>query len=139
MNAESNTSGQAGAKVVLVGHCVPDSYMLRSAVQRAVPDATIVMVNSSEELDEAMQGADLLLVNRALDGYFRAGGGVELIRQLAGERRGAGSPSIMLVSDIASAQQEAEAAGAVPGIGKKALYADQTRERLAAGVRGTVA
>lgn len=135
-DAQTGDANRAGAKVLLVGHCVPDAYMLKTAVQRAVPEATIVTVNSSQELDEAMAGADLLLVNRALDGYFRAGGGVELIRQLASERGGAATPRIMLVSNIESAQEEAQAAGALPGIGKKELYTDRTRERLVAGVGG---
>lgn len=135
--ASANGGGEgAGVRVVLVGHCVPDSYMLKTAVQRAVPGATILAVNSSEELDAVAGDSDLLLVNRVLDGYFRAGGGVELIRQLAGGRGGSPTPRIILISNIEIAQNEAREAGALPGFGKSELYSDLARSRLLAGVGG---
>ena len=36
--------------VILVGHCMPDKFMLRSAVKRVVPGVEIVTVNDAEKL-----------------------------------------------------------------------------------------
>jgi len=116
-------------KIVLVGHCGPDAAMLRSAVRGAVADAAFESVNDDETLAGAMDGADLALVNRALDGTFSAADGVELIGRLASRRSG-GRPVLMLVSNYEDAQARAVQAGAAPGFGKLAMYDDAAMERL---------
>ncbi len=113
--------------IVLVGHCGPDSWALKSAIGSAVPGATIIAADSNEELEESLEDAALLLVNRVLDGRFDEPGGVDLIRRLGAGGRG---PKTMLVSNYGEAQREAEAAGALPGFGKKEMYAAATREKL---------
>lgn len=124
-------------RVLLVGHCGPDSYALRGAVGSLAPGAAITMVNTAGELTSAIAaGADLLLVNRVLDGRFDARDGVELIRSLAA-RRGAdapASPTMMLISNFADAQGRAVEAGAAPGFGKRDIYADSTRAMLRAAL-----
>jgi hypothetical protein len=111
-------------KVVLVGHCGPDAYALRSAVRTAVPEAEFVAANDDEQLVKASDGADLLLVNRVLDGDFPAGG-IELIGRLA-----AAGAKVMLISNYEDAQAEAERAGALPGFGKTSMYSEEAKERL---------
>jgi len=114
-------------RVLLVGHCGPDTYMLENTIRRAISDAEIVSVTQQRDLDR--QAADLLVINRALDGSFETSSGVELIRQIAAQRP-AERPAMVLVSNYADAQAEAEAAGAMPGFGKQNLYDDETIRRL---------
>jgi len=116
--------------VLLVGHCGPDAYALKSAVRRALGAAEVVMVNDDGALHGAMVGAGLLLVNRALDGEFPDPTGVELIARFAPS----GVP-IMLISNFAESQAAAVAAGARPGFGKK----DMNSEKAAALIRGAFA
>jgi hypothetical protein len=115
--------------VLLVGHCSPDAFALRSAVGSAVPRAAIVFANDQETLAKHAPGARLLLINRVLDGDFDAQDGVALIREL-----GPAAPAMMLISNVPEAQSEAAAAGALPGFGKRDMYADTTREKLRAAL-----
>ncbi len=117
--------------VVLVGHCRPDGFMMRNALRGVFGDPEISEVNSQSDLDAAMASADVLLVNRVLDGRFDAELGQELIGRLT---EAGTAPSMLLVSDLADAQIEAEAAGALPGFGKRSLHESTTRERLLAAV-----
>jgi len=122
-------------KALLVGHCLPDRMFLSRAVKRALQEVETEAVNSDNALEKHFEDADLLLVNRVLDGRFQAAGGVDLIRSLS-ERRGDGRPAMMLISDYPEAQREAEQAGAAPGVGKSQLRDDEAARRFreAAGV-----
>ena len=114
--------------VMLVGHCGPDAIMLKTVVQRALPEASVELINDHEALDASLAGDVMLLVNRELDGDFRTGtGGIDLIRHLT--ESGATAP-MLLVSNFEDAQAQAEAAGAMPGFGKSDLYHDDTTQRL---------
>lgn len=93
-----------------------------------LPGATAEFVQDQSDLSKRLAGADLLLINRALDGDFSAADGVELIRRLASA--GPAGPKMMLVSGYPDAQAAAEAAGAQPGFGKRDLYAAETKRRL---------
>lgn len=117
--------------VALVGHCVPDSALLKRAVDRALPGAEVRRVNDEGQLAATLAEADLLLVNRALDGEFTHRTGVELIRVWAPRR---GAAALMLISNHADAQQAAEAAGATPGFGKAEVGSDEARDRIRAAV-----
>src|SRR4051812_6255514 len=106
-------------KVVLVGHCGPDSSYLRMSVQKAATDVAVMMADDDSDLQKLMKaGVDLLLVNRTLDYGFATEGGAELIKHLRMDH-----PSLraMLVSNYPEAQAEAVAAGALPGFGKREL------------------
>ena len=113
--------------VLLVGHCIPDNFLLKRAVVKALPDASIAKINSTKKLDEALPDADLLLVNRVLDGRFDTRSGIELIETLAAADD---PPVAILISNHADAQTQAVAAGARPGFGKSDLYAGATAEIL---------
>ncbi len=114
--------------VLSVGHCTPDAWMLRTAVQRVLPDAEVHPVNDETELRERIAGSKgpmVLLVNRLLDGRFPHGDGIELI-----ESHGGGSVAAALISNLDASQASAAAVGGVPGFGKTALNDAGTAEKL---------
>lgn len=115
-------------KVALVGHCGPDSSYLRSAVSSSVRGATILMIDEAARLEKALgDGLDLVLMNRQLDWGFETEEGVELISQLRNKHP---NVKMMLVSNYPEAQQEAVAAGALPGFGKREIGTSRVRELL---------
>ena len=123
------TTGTGNAKhVVLVGHCGPDAWFLKSAVNRAIPGAKISMASSFDQVERGLSGADLLLVNRVLDGAFMSESGVDLIRTLR-DRDGHGA-ALMLISNLQEAQEEAEQAGAHRGFGKSQANSDDAEDLL---------
>ena len=127
--------------IVLVGHCGPDMFMLKSAIKRAVPEAAREPVNDAQTLETYLNDGALLLVNRVLDGKFDTGGdsesGIELIGSIAGRDGNSpnNQPAMILISNYEESQQEAVAAGAIPGFGKSDLYEQSTTDilRKAAG------
>ena len=120
--------------IALVGHCGPDSYMLRSAVKYAVPGADVLMITDQDALNDLIEkGVDLLLVNRMLDGLFDAGVGVELIEAL---RTSHPQVRSMLISNYPESQAEAEAAGARPGFGKAEIGSPKMKQSLASALGG---
>lgn len=115
-------------KIALVGHCGPDSFMLRSAVKYAVKDAEVLMITDDTAMSAALSnGVSLLLVNRMLDGNFELHEGVELIRRLHTTYP---QLAMMLISNYADSQKAAEAAGALPGFGKGEVGTQKMRDAL---------
>jgi hypothetical protein len=115
-------------KVVLVGHCVPDSFMLTGVIEKAIPGAHVVRANSDAELRQESAGAALLMVNRVLDGDFADTEGANVVKAFAKSTR------TMLISNFPEALEESERLGAVPGFGKKAVGAEETLKRVRAAV-----
>lgn len=126
-DAMSDQSSADQRVVLLVGHCTPDQFMLRSMLRRDLSDPEIRVANTDADLADAMPGSTIALVNRVLDGSFSTESGLELLRAIAAADEG---PAAMLISNYPDAQAEAEAAGAVPGFGKNDLGSDLARERL---------
>lgn len=119
-------------RIALVGHCGPDSYMLKSAVKYAVKGAELHMISDESALTRLLDtGPALLLVNRMLDGRFETHEGIELIRKLKASHPNA---SLMLISNFADSQRDAEAAGARPGFGKSEIGSAKMRDALAGAV-----
>lgn len=116
--------------VMLVGHCGPDSHLLAHAVRSAVPNAKVV--NNTDEKDLWETGADLLLVNRVLDGWYEDGRGLRLVEAAASR----GVP-VMLISNYADAQAAAEAAGACPGFGKSEARSEKATRAVRAALEST--
>ena len=116
--------------ILLVGHCVPDAFMLRSAVRSLVPGAEIVKIRDQSTLGEYLGSADLALVNRVLDGRFASDDGVELIASLSPQTQ----TRFMLVSNFSDAQARAEQAGAMPGFGKSDMRSEETQRRIEAAL-----
>ena len=120
--------------VALVGHCGFDSGSLTRFAKEVAPQAEVTRVNDQQALDTLANADTLLLVNRVLDGRFDAGGsGIELIKSIAKQEN---SPATMLVSNYTDAQEEAEAAGALPGFGKSQVGDPTTRQRIAEAIAG---
>ncbi len=129
--SKQNQADGSQKSVVLVGHCGPDQFMLRSTVERALPGVRVEAVNKARALESHLHEGAILLINRVLDGRFGMRGGIELIEHIRQSGNGQ-SPAMLLISDLADAQQEAQQAGALPGFGKRELYDEQTIERLRA-------
>jgi len=122
-------------KVVLVGHCGPDSSFLRMAVSSADRGITVSMADDTQELKAALEaGVDLVLLNRELGWGFQQSLGVDVIKLLG---RSYPQTKFMLVSNFPDAQAAAVAAGGVPGFGKREIgqprVAQLIRDALAAG------
>ncbi|MCG3181470.1 MAG: hypothetical protein BIFFINMI_03866 [Phycisphaerae bacterium] len=115
-------------RVVLVGHCGPDSYRLRYVVASALgSDVEVVTADDEKELEAVAGPESLLLINRRLDYGFETENGVELIHRLGTE---ASPPRMILVSNYPDAQEQAEAFGAWPGFGKAELGDDKAADAI---------
>ena len=115
-------------KILLVGHCGPDSSYLRMTVKKAVEGAEIKSADDSAELHQALvDGVDLILFNRELGYGFEPDTGVETIRTL---RAANSNVPMILVSNYPDAQQAALAAGAMPGFGKRELGSPKVADLL---------
>jgi len=124
------TQATATKKVVLVGHCGPDSSYLRIAVSGAAKQSQVqvLMADDQSELNKLLaDGVDLLLLNRQLDWGFEAETGVELMQSL---RAKFPNVKMMLVSNYPEAQAEAVAAGALPGFGKREIGTPRVKELI---------
>ena len=115
-------------KIVLVGHCGPDSSYLRIAVSSADKSLQVLMADDMSELTEALDGgADLLLLNRQMPYGFGEAMGVDVIRKL---RPKYPNVKMMLVSNYADAQAAAVAEGALPGFGKREIGSPKVKELI---------
>lgn len=100
--------------VLLVGHCGFDSGSLTHLVSQAM-GVNAQRVNSDAQLDKQAGPHTLLLINRVLDGDFKAGDGVQLVEQLAAK---GDAPAMMVITNYPDVQKKAKAAGALQGFGK---------------------
>jgi hypothetical protein len=115
-------------KVVLVGHCGPDSSYLKMTVAAADRGISVIAADDLESLYALLkQGPDLLLFNRELGYGFDDAMGVDLIRLLRPAHR---NVKMMLVSNYPEAQAAAVAAGALPGFGKRELGSTRVAQLL---------
>ncbi len=115
-------------KIVLVGHCGPDNSYLRMAVSQAMRSSTVLAADDAQELNALLaEGIDLLLFNRELGWGFDQTEGVEIIRALRAEHP---NVKMMLVSNYPEAQAAAEAAGALPGFGKREIGTHRVMQLL---------
>jgi len=106
-------------RILSIGQCGFDNGNISRTLRTAF-GAEVVPVDSSEEALEQLcqESFDLVLVNRVFD---RDGdSGLDLIRQLK-ETPDLSQVPVMLVSNYEEAQQQAVAAGALPGFGKSSL------------------
>jgi two-component system chemotaxis response regulator CheY len=106
-------------RVLNVGQCFAD----QGSISRTLGKAFDVEVVSADTIPEALgklrqESFALVLVNRILDADGTRG--LELVRQVRADEALKGVP-VILVSNYEDAQQEAVAAGAVPGFGKASL------------------
>ena len=123
----------------LIGHCSPDSGMLRSAIGQVVEKAATVRVNDDAGLAAVRVPGAIWLVNRVLDGSFASEDGLGLIEATVRSRAEGAGPQVLLVSNYPDAQADAERRGALPGFGKKTLYAEATKAALRRAVERATA
>jgi CheY-like chemotaxis protein len=118
----------ATKKVLSVGQCAADHTSLRWLLQGEFNAIVVPARTADDALAELRRNAyDLVLVNRVLD--YDGTEGLDLIRALTADEALRRVP-VMLVSNHADAQHEAQAAGARPGFGKAALNRPETAVRL---------
>jgi hypothetical protein len=100
-------------KVLLVGHCGPDTSYLKLAVKHADPSLQILAADDAGELSGALaEGVDLILFNRELDYGFDERQGVDLIRK------------------VKTAYPAVLAAGAAPGFGKRDIGSPKVSQAI---------
>ena len=115
-------------RVLDVGQCSMDHASIRRLVEGQF-GAEIVQTNGIDDTLQRLtdEQFDLVLVNRKLDADYSDG--LNVIRAIKREAALSNVP-VMLVSNYPDAQEEAVAAGAVPGFGKAELSQPATREKL---------
>jgi two-component system chemotaxis response regulator CheY len=120
----------ASPSVLSVGQCGFDHTRISRHLERTFGARVLGVSTFDEALDALRRDRyDLILVNRVNDSDEALG--LDLIRSVKAEAGLAGVP-MMLVSNYPTAQQEAQALGALPGFGKSDLASEQTRTRLEA-------
>jgi two-component system chemotaxis response regulator CheY len=114
--------------VLSIGQCAADAPLIANMLRTAF-DAETVHASTETEALEMLRGraVNLVLVNRILDADGTSG--IELVQRLKADQMLREVP-VMLVSNYPDAQQQAVAAGALPGFGKGALHASETVARL---------
>jgi DNA-binding NtrC family response regulator len=116
-------------RILLVGHCGVDGPRLRDEISDAFKSVEVERINSDKDLREACNDADLLLVNREPVGFDCEG--MDIIRAMKSEHP---DLNVMLISDYGDAQQQAIAAGALPGFGKSEMGSPALTEHVKRGL-----
>ena len=131
--ATMNLTTQKVIRVGLVGHCTPDSSHLTMAISGAIPGAKVIRVTDDAGTDKLLaDGVDLLLVNRAMEHGYSEAVGTDYIRKLKAKNP---AVKMMLISNYADAQDAAVKEGALPGFGKNAIMAAETKKKLQDAVK----
>jgi CheY-like chemotaxis protein len=116
-------------RVLDVGNCGPDHAAIRRMLETTFRAEVTQVDDALGALAELKSGSfDLVLVNRQLDIDYSDG--LDIIKQIKADSKLAAVPC-MLITNYPDQQQTAIAAGAEPGFGKKELFTDQTKSRLA--------
>ena len=116
-------------RVLDVGNCVPDHSAIRTMLERTFAADVLQTHGPADTLDLLRkESVDLVLVNRKLDQDYSDG--LDIVKSIKADAK-LGNLPCMIVSNYPDQQQVAVAAGAEYGFGKKELYDDSTRERLA--------
>jgi two-component system chemotaxis response regulator CheY len=118
----------SGKRVLSVGQCGADHGGINWSL-RGEFDADVVAAATADEALRLLKGKSfaLVLVNRVFD--YDGSSGLDLIRRLKADETLRHIP-VMLVSNYADAQADAEKAGAVPGFGKAELGREEMFERV---------
>jgi two-component system chemotaxis response regulator CheY len=119
-------------RVLSVGQCGIDHATISRQLNRDFGADVVGAATFEEAVDTLRRSAfDLVLVNRVTD---RDGSeGLSLIRRLKADPQ-LGRLPLMLVSNYPEAQEQAEAAGALPGFGKAEIGSPRTRDRIRAAL-----
>ena len=115
-------------RVLDVGNCSMDHTAIRSMLEKSF-GAEVTQAHGPDDALALLGGEkfDLVLVNRKLDQDYSDG--LEIIKAIKKDAALSAVPC-MLITNYSEHQEAAVAAGAVPGFGKKELYAEETQKRL---------
>lgn len=115
-------------RVLDVGNCSMDHGAIRAMLEKSF-GAEVVQAHGEQDAVGLLgrEKFDLVLVNRKLDQDYSDG--LEIIKTIKKDARLSAVPC-MLITNYPEHQEAAVAAGAVPGFGKKELYAEETLKRL---------
>jgi two-component system chemotaxis response regulator CheY len=121
-------------RVLSVGQCGLDHGKISRHFRQAFK-AEVAGAETFEDAIDALRGGEfaLVLVNRVTDADGSSG--LELIRSLQADPEFSTVP-VMLVSNYADAQQNAQALGAMPGFGKSELALPHVQERIKTVLNG---
>lgn len=121
-------------RILSIGQCAADNFGLTTFFRGHFSAEVHPVSTAAQALEAARKDKyDLVLVNRLLD--YDGTQGMDIIRRMKADPQLKTLP-VMLVSNFANAQMEAEAAGALPGFGKAQLGDAQTVERIEAVLGG---
>lgn len=116
-------------RVLDIGNCSVDFGAISGMLRKQFAAEVVQCHGPDDSLDALRHGQfDLVLVNRKLDQDYSDG--LDIIHAIKADPELAAVP-VMLITNYAEYQEQAVAAGALPGFGKKQLYDDATQERLA--------
>jgi CheY-like chemotaxis protein len=120
----------AMAKRVLdVGNCVPDHTAIRTMLERNFSAEVVRVHGPVDTFEELRKGKfDLVVINRKLDQDYSDG--MEILQAIKADPALSSTP-VMIITNYPEYEAAAVSAGAEPGFGKKSLYDEQTRARLA--------
>jgi CheY-like chemotaxis protein len=115
-------------RVLSLGQCWADHAAINGMIEQHFQAELVPAEVAKEAIAQLQAGRfDLVLVNRIVDADGASG--LEIIKQLKQDSK-LGQIPVMLVTNYQQYQQEAMAAGAVPGFGKAQLAQPETIERL---------
>jgi CheY-like chemotaxis protein len=114
-------------KIVSLGQCGVDHPAIVRFCRDAAGAGAEVVDTETFAQTLAVEGADLILVNRILDATGESG--LDFIRQFRADPARQATP-VVLVSNYADAQREAQALGAMPGFGKSSLNRPESAAAL---------
>ena len=115
-------------RVLSVGQCGADHYGISSTLRQAFGADVEQASTQAEALQLLRQNSfALVLVNRVFD--MDGESGVELIRRIKSDAS-LGATPVVLVSNYADAQREAQEAGAELGFGKATLGRPEMLDRI---------
>ena len=115
-------------RVLSVGQCGADHYGISSTLRHAFGAEVEQASTQAEALQLLRQDSfALVLVNRVFD--MDGDSGIELIRRIKSDASLRTTP-VVLVSNYADAQREAQEAGAEPGFGKATLGRPEMLDRI---------
>jgi CheY-like chemotaxis protein len=121
--------GPMTKRVLDVGNCVQDHTAIRVMLEQSF-GAQVLQTHGADDTLALLRRdpVDLVVVNRKLDQDYSDG--LEIIQAIKADPVLAQIPC-MLITNYDDHQQQAVAAGAEYGFGKKSLQDDNTRQRLA--------
>jgi CheY-like chemotaxis protein len=123
------TSGTKKLRIVSLGQCGVDHPAIARFCREAVGAEVVGTETFAQTL--AVEGADLILVNRVLDATGESG--LDCIRRFRADPARHATP-IVLVSNYADAQRDAQALGAAAGFGKSSLNRPESTAALRAAL-----